>query len=825
MDLLSRSDHAFEFVNAVNQAKNEHLFTVSQIAAALGVSRQAVDRALRSVAPSGHRVISSVLAKVWAVPALPGAMQQRLKGIAEQRGFGMAERLLGAKGDRWEAPIPMREIETRHIEKATRLQRALGPSIERRNDMSFTAGEFAQRGLEDYRAEFGITVSADYWRYLLNRTLERDRGFEQFARVELFLDDAAFRRSKAKPITPTARYLHRELDAAAAEVKDRSRPGIEEKDEFLYAVFAHFETLLLESPGEHRTIKASLLEYMRAAVPGLSSGNEGAWRRLFDDRYSRWKSGEHGDKRRNNSGRKQKDFEADKIAIGGLAAHMEGNVSGAQREALRRGMLSEEYTEHFNLNFRESKSYVPKSIRAGATDIALKSIPFVKGERFARLNGPHIYRDHSDTRPGQITEADDVTWPIRIKHFDPATGKWSLRHAECLMFMDRRSTFVLQHRLIFGKYNSLHIKSDILREHDLYGLPEQYYFENSVWRARLLRTENPSPTEFSSWRMTDEGLRQAGLAITPYRMRHAKPGNARAKIIERVFNVLQNRLALEPGFVGRNAHLDNHERTKKLILRAESGEQEALSTFYTLEETGRALEQIIQEYNSDPQNGKLLNGATPWEVWSEGYSKFPRKKLPAELRFILSTNRSEVTPRDDGLTVTINGMKLTFCGEDIARLPRTRKVLAWWHIEYPKMITVTDLKGQNPFVAFLPEAPGSSATPEQFKRAQSYINSHLEASRTVYEMSKPKLVSTITRTGAQSEELRNLGEEMTAQIAEAKAQESADKRARNRIDKQARSRGIDPATIRNTRSFEDGLALEEEARREIEEMKSKGALK
>lgn len=128
-----------------NQAQADKLFTVSQIAAALGVSRQAVDRTLRAVPPSGHRVVSAVLAKVWAFRSLPRAMQERLNAIAAQRGYESGERMFGVKGDRWESPRPLAEVEARFLEKAARLQRALLPSLERRNDMSLTAAEFSKR--------------------------------------------------------------------------------------------------------------------------------------------------------------------------------------------------------------------------------------------------------------------------------------------------------------------------------------------------------------------------------------------------------------------------------------------------------------------------------------------------------------------------------------------------------------------------------------------------------------------------------------------------------------------------------------------------------
>jgi hypothetical protein len=253
-----------------NQAYNKHEFTAAQLANALRNSRQAVEKSLRDTPPTG--ATEGTLAKVWAVGVLPAYMRERLAKLAAENNCRTIEDYVSAAVKPWCPPVPREQIEQRFIDAAFQLQTALLPSLGRLNDTSLAQSEFVRMGREDYRREYGHDVSADHWRHLLNRTLQREPN-GQWTRVEIFLADAAFR-TRVKPERRVL-FLHRELDDALQMFGDGSKlaPGDDPKASLMHRVFVHFETLVDSNPEQKREIKRTLIEYRRTA-PDHRHGHE-----------------------------------------------------------------------------------------------------------------------------------------------------------------------------------------------------------------------------------------------------------------------------------------------------------------------------------------------------------------------------------------------------------------------------------------------------------------------------------------------------------------------------------------------------------------------
>src|ERR1035441_3536310 len=93
----------------MNQPAN-NLFTASQIARALGVKRQAAQRLLSSIAPSGQVIANGRPASAWMISALPAPSQAMLASRAQGSGFRDTEQLLSAPARLWQPPIPLVEV-------------------------------------------------------------------------------------------------------------------------------------------------------------------------------------------------------------------------------------------------------------------------------------------------------------------------------------------------------------------------------------------------------------------------------------------------------------------------------------------------------------------------------------------------------------------------------------------------------------------------------------------------------------------------------------------------------------------------------------------
>jgi hypothetical protein len=97
------------------------LFTATQIARALGIKRQAVQRLLSGILPSGQLIVKGRTANAWMISALPAHSQELLATRAQGSGFRNAEQLLRALAGRWEPPFPLAEVAQDCLDRAVKL--------------------------------------------------------------------------------------------------------------------------------------------------------------------------------------------------------------------------------------------------------------------------------------------------------------------------------------------------------------------------------------------------------------------------------------------------------------------------------------------------------------------------------------------------------------------------------------------------------------------------------------------------------------------------------------------------------------------------------
>lgn len=298
-------------------------------------------------------------------------------------------------------------------------------------------------------------------------------------------------------------------------------------------------------------------------------------------------------------------------------------------------------------------------------------------------------------------------------------------------------------------------------------------------------------------------MRERGLNLD---VRHAT--TPRAKTIEGLIHILQDRMRSIPGFVGFNERLDRRERVQATLSRARRGDKTALASLPTLDEWRRTVRAVLDEFAHEPQNGKMLQGASPAEMWNDAISRRPLRKLPEEARYILATHRKPVRVHQHGITIKIRGKELLYANEHTGPLIG-RDVLAFYNVEAPELLTVSDMKRQKFFTVPRIELPAMSATSEQFAQVHAQVRGHQAAARALYGEIRHDLVSTVTRDADHDEETRKLGQFHNAEVEAHTAQKSERTRKLSRIQKTAAITGATfNGPIRNPDRVLQGQDLE-----------------
>ena len=789
----------------MNPAPNS-AFTAQQIARAMGASRQAVAKGLERTAPAAL-VVSGKPVAAWSFDSLPIDWQLEVTRRGVKRGFENGQTFLASHPMiPWTAPLPWGQVSGREQAKAVKLQKALARALELRGDPEATAGQVEQAGLEDYRAEFNYPISARHWCRLLCRTIERDGGEENWQRVELYLDDRAFVTAAPRREVVRAEYQHRELEDALTALENRQAPTAEDRKFLWDAVFRHYERhtdSLADSPqgnSERRVFKTSLVSYLFKAFPEKTlCATLASLKRRFDEKLIHWRDGGRTpgaleDKRPIQSGKFRKvRFQKDLEAIRDRAILHDGSISLAYRLLHEEGKLSKGFCDFYPFDVRTAKSEVPAAVRAAVAPRVKMCLDLRLGEWQAKMAGPYIQQEHLEA-PGDWFCADDLCWNHYFRDHLP-DGRERILRGECLLMTDYKTANPLDFLLIAGKYNGEHVRSLVLKVHDRIGLPRLgYKFENGVWKSRLVVGDKVQGAPVH-WRETENGLRSGDLKLD---VRHARARNPRGKaMLEGALRILQERMRCIPGFVGFNERTEKHEREQALIARANNGDKEALLQFPTQAEWVAKISEVLERFAHDPQNGETLQGKSPAEAWAEEIRQRPLRKLPEEARYILSTHRKEITVRQEGIILTIRGHRRIYFNEHTGRLIG-QPVLAFYNLEMPELLTVSDMDRKNYFTVRAVKLPAMSATREQLAEANQLRKAHMAPARAIFGSIKHEVISTVTRDTEQGDQSNELGRFHNEEMARAKTQDGERGRKLRKLQAKAATAGIELAgTVRN----------------------------
>ncbi len=687
-----------------------------------------------------------------------------------------------AQPDRWMPAVPWGVLAEKWRTKAHKLQTALLPFLRRLEDPSVSVASLAEEGraLHQRIFKFSEPISVRHWERLVQRTLERDGGALNWNRVEIFVDDKAGRRRTAATCRSEFLAEHKTaLNETVEHLENRADPTDDDRAYLLDAAFRHYESLSARHTKHkvRRRLKTSLLDYLLAAVPALAKNVE-SLRRVFDLKLAAWQAGGQTpqaimDQRRLKSGNfRRPDFAADRKVIRDMAIQFGGSESLAHRQARKRGLLSKEFCDHYTFDMRQNKSYVPHTIRADITPEVEAVEPLTHSEREAKLRGPWIRRDWSDEEPGNYFSGDDVTWNHRFWFWnDDDLGRRRAIRGECLLITDLRTFYPLHVMLIAGHYNSEHVRSLCLQAHDKAGLPhEGYYFEGGVFQARLVPGERRKGAKWRHWRETENGLQALKLSVS---LRHAT--TPRAKPIEGMLHILQDLMRCEPGFVGFNERQDKIEDIQEFVVAVNERGADPRERLLSMADWSKRIDAILHEFAHDPQNGDMLPGVSPAETWAEAMQRKALVKLPPEARAVFATHEQRVTVRQEGIVLTIRGQRRIYANEHTGRFIG-RPVLTHYNVEYPQLLTVSDLDRREYFAVPELVLPAMSATPEQFARVHAQIAGHRRPAKVIHSEMRPHVVTTITRDDDADEATRQRGRFIAESVEQHKQSQNEEQR-------------------------------------------------
>lgn len=792
------------------------LYTATQIARALGKKRQALQRLLGGIAPSGQVLSGGNVASGWKVAALPASLQEELNYKASQRnGYRNVEHLLSAANQRWEPPMPLSEVAQQSVEKATKLQRALRNVLAKENNLAVSTAELESIGLADYQKEFGHNITARHLRGLVKRTLERAGAAGEFNRLELYLDENAARKNPVKPAVSLAvQSEFGELCSIIITFKNPAAPNDKEKECLWLRAFELLDEKV-EAGSKLKKARLALLKFLWRNAPFLAK-NPNTLRVVFRSKHARWIASARNatalqDGRKEKSGfhrapeLKAKDHDA---IIAHAVMNCDGRVSQAWRELSDRRALSEDLLGYY-LSNPASKSYCPTRIREAVKYEVVMMEDLHHGPRQDKLNGAHIIRNWSSVAPMDWISADDATLEVYFYTEDGKAG-FTLMRGQFLVFICARTLRVLGFALLPERnYNARVIKTAIVKICDEHGLPRKgFYFEGAIWKnSRILKGDpNADPI---SWPEAELGLRSLGLKFVHSRLPRSKP-------VERVIGALQDLMEGEPGYVGPDEKREKYERVQRAKLLVERGEVHPSEHFYTLDQWEARLAEICEQYNATKQDGKMTCGLSP----DEAFEKFERRddppiKLPAGCRYLLAHHKRPIKVTSNGITLRFGKQVYNYRNEQTGRL-RGQTVLAWFNPELPEILSVTDMNRENPFcVERTQEVPAMDAPAELLEQEFGRINAHMSYARVRYRTLKARFSVPFRRTFADNKTVM-LGVEISEQQNKIEARRADDQKRQTRVSKHARDLGIRPGLVENSDRSQSALDLMADARREHE---------
>lgn len=659
---------------------NAPTFTAARYAAALGVSPQAIRKALRGVAPSGKVLAGGQLGDAWAVDVLTPALRERLNAMATKEKFRSVETMLAADAQQFPLSDIGRDRNDDEWTAAQKLQRALLPSLQRLHE-PMSAEDFDRTAIKDYRREYGREVTARYIRELLAMVRRADSGREDWSRLEIYLPE----KTKAQESAPPA-PVKDELPALAAYVAQCAHPArlteLERRGLWAHACEEH-DRLVAEGCPESeaaRTVRDAL-----AALTPFADVNRHALRMQFSRKLELWREEKKTtalrDKREDNGSPvvlAQKDY--DEI-IASAGKQFRGQVAPAVRYLLGAEKLSAPFQRRYG-HLINTRGDCPEHI---LEQCGYKAWLYYmhRMEKLDEETGS-TERDWNAMPSLRVYSADDLTACV-YSYVTGADGRFRLVRGQLLVFEDYSTGMILGYSLQpDAQYNSLVIRSLCTHVFAKYGVPTGLYFENGMWRsARLIKG---SKTQTLSNAEMTRGLEDLGIRFTHTKHPWSKP-------IEKSFDLLQTLMQSEPGYCGREEKYDlppELKRAKELISRNTKPVHPAELGLYSFDEWKIRVGELCEQFNRTPQHGARCGGLSPAEACEKRLLRNdPNMTFTPQVRHLLALHREPRQVKASGINFEFGRRTFRYRSEELGQL-NGQTVMTGFDSENPEMLTVED---------------------------------------------------------------------------------------------------------------------------------------
>jgi hypothetical protein len=291
------------------------------------------------------------------------------------------------------------------------------------------------------------------------------------------------------------------------------------------------------------------------------------------------------------------------------------------------------------------------------------------------------------------------------------------------------------------------------------------------------------------------------------------PGNPRSKPIERVLGIIQNAQRAQPGYCGPNEQTHKMERLNEFMARCRAGKEHPGNELLEVGQWVKLIDKTAGEYNAEPQNGKMLDGISPDEMWAR---RPTLEKLPDDARFFAATHSVQTRVRQEGIVITIRGQRRCYYNEDTGRLIH-RAVIAWYNVECPEVLTVSDPDCRTFFTAMYKPLPARTATKEQFEKVNALRSAHMRPAKIIYGNIQHPERRFIVRDNAVGEEAKPLARFNDEAVATHRAEKTERDGKARKLHRRAAAAGMEISQpVRNIDNALAGIDLLNEGLRDAE---------
>jgi hypothetical protein len=629
--------------------------TAAEIAAAFGISKQAVKKKLRSIPATAKRTIAGNVADAWRLGELPPPLRGRLESVARSRGYESIGAMYAGFAKTWTPPVPMAEISDECLTAASLLQKALLPTLQGRR-FSVSQADSERDGVADYEKVFGRKISARHFRSLIARTVQRDNALERFERLELYLPA----RPERKPeFVADPQQIFSALEMAIAE----GAPA----DEIWEKAFSQLDRQADNAEHAARELREFL--FSRAHLAPTRDALLKAWGRKF----ARWQIGATLDNRGAN-GADEGELTQQIKALGWFIpaarffylltnrTEYTGSMPEAVRmtislpdfptgwpEALKSRLLKAigqteppicpaDLRETILARQKAFKSLVPKGI-AKQIIVNPSIVKFSRSPRdwsLDNLSAPGSQRRYTNAagervimQPGDWFGGDDSTPGIAVcvpcdEVITPCSQKFGvlLGRFQWLAYHDCRTDKVLAFDYIIrprGSYRAEDILNGMGAVIKTHGVPRQgWQFEGGTFNAKLVQQ-----------------------TINLLGCEHWRTYSPHQKAIESIFNRVWTRLAVQFPHADMGRFRAENESNCKLYESAKAGHSDPRRYFPTLETVVKVFEEIIAEHNAKPIQSRQYGQWVPDSFFNSAVSAAPLRKFSPDMGWMFAPYTAE----------------------------------------------------------------------------------------------------------------------------------------------------------------------------------------